>query len=116
MQNARRVENAVQASAFAQQTNWQPSGAEYNPPAPGSGSERPAQKVSGQPLPGRGKDLHGDPAAGTARAGVWSVYLPGDQHGHYYTFTVEVDGTALLRRVTPTPDGGRQRPPARRSF
>ena len=26
--------------------------------------------------------------------GVWSIYLPGDQHGHYYTFTVEVDGTA----------------------
>ena len=28
--------------------------------------------------------------------GVWSVYLPGDQHGHYYTFTVEVDGTASV--------------------
>ena len=26
--------------------------------------------------------------------GVWSVYLPGDQHGRYYTFTVRVDGVA----------------------
>jgi len=34
--------------------------------------------------------------------GVWSVYLPGDQHGHYYTFTVEVDGTAY-ETGTPTP-------------
>ena len=25
--------------------------------------------------------------------GLWSVYLPGDQHGRYYTFTVEVEGT-----------------------
>ena len=26
--------------------------------------------------------------------GVWSIYLPGDQHGHYYTYTVTVDGIA----------------------
>ena len=26
--------------------------------------------------------------------GVWSIYLPGDQHGHYYTFTVTVDGVS----------------------
>ena len=26
--------------------------------------------------------------------GVWSVALPGDQHGRYYTFTVTVDGVA----------------------
>ena len=26
--------------------------------------------------------------------GVWSVYLPGDQHGRYYTFTVTVDGVS----------------------
>ena len=25
---------------------------------------------------------------------MWSIYLPGDQHGRYYTFTVTVDGTA----------------------
>ena len=24
--------------------------------------------------------------------GVWSIYLPGDQHGRYYTYTVTVDG------------------------
>ena len=24
--------------------------------------------------------------------GVWSVWLPGEQHGHYYTFAVTVDG------------------------
>ena len=26
--------------------------------------------------------------------GVWSIYLPGDQHGRYYTFTVTVDGVS----------------------
>lgn len=25
--------------------------------------------------------------------GVWSVWLPGEQHGRYYTFAVTVDGT-----------------------
>ena len=26
--------------------------------------------------------------------GVWSIYLPGDQHGRYYIFTVTVDGVS----------------------
>ena len=26
--------------------------------------------------------------------GVWTVYLPGDQHGTYYTFTVQVEGVS----------------------
>ena len=42
---------------------------------------------------------HDSPCIGTlplerGPQGVWSIYLPGDQHGHYYTFTVTVDGTA----------------------
>ena len=34
--------------------------------------------------------------------GVWSIYLPGDQHGRYYTFTVTVDGVSA-RPATPAP-------------
>ena len=26
--------------------------------------------------------------------GLWSVYLPGDQHGHYYTYTLHAGGTS----------------------
>ena len=42
---------------------------------------------------------HDSPCIGTlplqrGPQGVWSIWLPGDQHGHYYTFTVTVDGVA----------------------
>ena len=48
---------------------------------------------------------HDSPCIGTlplerGPQGVWSVYLPGDQHGHYYTFTVTVCG---LSRETADP-------------
>ena len=35
--------------------------------------------------------------------GVWSVWLPGEQHGRYYTFAVTVDGiTVVGERINPT--------------
>ena len=86
-----------ESSAFARQTNYSgPLGPEYNPSGTRLRLWAPtAQKVSVN-LYRRGD---GGACMGTLPLeqhgqGVWSVYLPGDQHGHYYTFTVEVDGTA----------------------
>ena len=86
-----------ESSAFARQTNYSgPLGPEYNPSGIRLRLWAPtAQKVSVN-LYRRGD---GGACMGTLPLeqhgqGVWSVYLPGDQHGHYYTFTVEVDGTA----------------------
>ena len=86
-----------ESSAFARQTNYSgPLGPEYNPSGTRLRLWAPtAQKVSVN-LYRRGD---GGACMGTLpleqhEQGVWSVYLPGDQHGHYYTFTVEVDGTA----------------------
>ena len=85
-----------ESSAFARQTNYSgPLGPEYNPSGTRLRLWAPtAQKVSVN-LYRRGD---GGACMGTLPLeqhgqGVWSVYLPGDQHGHYYTFTVEVDGT-----------------------
>ena len=86
-----------ESSAFARQTTYSgPLGPEYNPSGTRLRLWAPtAQKVSVN-LYRRGD---GGACMGTLPLeqhgqGVWSVYLPGDQHGHYYTFTVEVDGTA----------------------
>ena len=86
-----------ESSAFARQTNYSgPLGPEYNPAGTRLRLWAPtAQKVSVS-LYRRGD---GEACMGTLPLeqhgqGVWSVYLPGDQHGYYYTFTVEVDGTA----------------------
>ena len=86
-----------ESSAFARQTSYSgPLGPEYNPSGTRLRLWAPtAQKVSVN-LYRRGD---GGACIGTLPLeqhgqGVWSVYLPGDQHGHYYTFTVEVDGTA----------------------
>ena len=86
-----------ESSAFARQTNYSgPLGPEYNPSGTRLRLWAPtAQKVSVN-LYRRGD---GGACMGTLPLeqhgqGVWSIYLPGDQHGHYYTFTVEVDGTA----------------------
>ena len=86
-----------ESSAFARQTNYSgPLGPEYSPSGTRLRLWAPtAQKVSVN-LYRRGD---GGACMGTLPLeqhgqGVWSVYLPGDQHGHYYTFTVEVDGTA----------------------
>ena len=86
-----------ESSAFARQTNYSgPLGPEYNPSgtrlrlwAPTAQRYQSTSTAGATAGPAWGPlplEQHGQ--------GVWSVYLPGDQHGHYYTFTVEVDGTA----------------------
>ena len=76
-----------ESSAFARQTNYSgPLGPEYNPSGTRLRLWAPtAQKVSVN-LYRRGD---GGACMGTLPLeqhgqGVWSVYLPGDQHGHYY--------------------------------
>ena len=84
-----------ESSAFARQTTYSgPLGPEYNPSGTRLRLWAPtAQKVSVN-LYRRGD---GGACMGTLPLeqhgqGVWSVYLPGDQHGRYYTYTVTVDG------------------------
>ena len=96
-ENARRVENAVREQRLCTADKLQrPLGPEYNP----SGTRlrlwapRRRRYRSTSYRRGRRRGLHGDLPLEQHGQGVWSVYLPGDQHGHYYTFTVEVDGTA----------------------
>ena len=92
-QSGKRCSRA--APLHGRQTTAALWGRNITPPAPGSGSGRHGAEGIGQPLPpGRRRGLHGDLPLEQHGQGVWSVYLPGDQHGHYYTFTVEVDGTA----------------------
>ena len=86
-----------ESSAFARQTNYSgPLGPEYNPSGTRLRLWAPtAQKVSVNLYrQGDGGACMGTLPLEQHGQGVWSVYLPGDQHGHYYTFTVEVDGTA----------------------
>ena len=86
-----------ESSAFARQTNYSgPLGPEYNPSGTRLRLWAPtAQKVSvNLYCRGDGGACMGTLPLEQHGQGVWSVYLPGDQHGHYYTFTVEVDGTA----------------------
>ena len=80
-----------ESSAFARQTNYSgPLGPEYNPSGTRLRLWAPtAQKVSVN-LYRRGD---GGACMGTLPLeqhgqGVWSVYLPGDQHGKYYDFTL----------------------------
>ena len=86
-----------ESSAFARQTNYSgPLGPEYNPSGTRLRLWAPTAQSVSVNLYRRGD---GGACMGTLPLeqhgqGVWSVYLPGDQHGHYYTFTVEVDGTA----------------------
>lgn len=94
-----------ESARFARETTYNgPLGPEYTPrrhPAAAVGPHRGAGR--GEPVP----QGHDSPCIGTlplqrGPQGVWSIWLPGDQHGHYYTFTVTVDGVAR-RPATPTP-------------
>ena len=85
-----------ESSAFARQTNYSgPLGPEYNPSGTRLRLWAPtAQKVSVNLYRrGDGGACMGSLPLEPQGQGLWSVYLPGDQHGRYYTFTVEVEGT-----------------------
>ena len=84
-----------ESEAFAAQTTYDgPLGPDYTPQGTHLRLWAPtAQQVTVNLF------RRGDGAASTGSLflqrqdqGVWSVYLPGDQHGRYYTFTVWVDG------------------------
>ena len=85
-----------ESSAFARQTNYSgPLGPEYNPSGTRLRLWAPtAQSVSVNLYRrGDGGACMGSLPLEPQGQGLWSVYLPGDQHGRYYTFTVEVEGT-----------------------
>lgn len=85
-----------ESSAFARQTNYSgPLGPEYNPSGTRLRLWAPtAQSVSVNLYRrGDGGACMGSLPLDPQGQGLWSVYLPGDQHGRYYTFTVEVEGT-----------------------
>ena len=85
-----------ESSAFARQTNYSgPLGPEYNPSGTRLRLWAPtAQSVSVNLYRrGDGGACMGSLPLERQGQGLWSVYLPGDQHGRYYTFTVEVEGT-----------------------
>ena len=98
-----------ESSAFARQTSYSgPLGPEYNPSGTRLRLWAPtAQKVSVN-LYRRGD---GGACMGTLPLeqhgqGVWSVYLPGDQHGHLLYLLPSRWTAQHTRRATPTP--GRQ--------
>ena len=80
---------------FAQQTVWHgPLGADYSPAGTRLRLWAPTAQAVTVSLYRRGD---GGVCIGTlplerGAQGVWIIYLPGDQHGHYYTFAVTVDG------------------------
>lgn len=85
-----------ESSAFARQTNYSgPLGPEYTPSGTRLRLWAPtAQSVSVNLYRrGDGGACMGSLPLEPQGQGLWSVYLPGDQHGRYYTFTVEVEGT-----------------------
>ena len=84
-----------ESEAFARQTEYYgPLGVEYTPAGTHLRLWAPTAKQAAVNLYRRGT---GGACVGTLPLqqqdkGVWSVYLPGDQHGRYYTYTVTVDG------------------------
>ena len=84
-----------ESTLFAQQTTYQgPLGQEYAPHGTRLRLWAPtAQKVSVNLFRrGDGGECIGTLPLERGTQGVWSIYLPGDQHGHYYTFTLEEGG------------------------
>ena len=82
---------------FARQTDYQgPLGAAYSP----SGTHLRLWAPTAQSVrvdlyrKGDGGACIGSLPLSPWGQGVWGVYLPGDQHGRYYTFTVTVDGVS----------------------
>ena len=84
-----------ESEAFARQTEYYgPLGVEYTPAGTHLRLWAPTAKQAAVNLYRRGT---GGACVGTLPLqqqdkGVWSIYLPGDQHGRYYTYTVTVDG------------------------
>ena len=84
-----------ESAAFARQNTYTgPLGAEYTPAGTHLRLWAPtAQSVSVNLYRrGDGGVCIGSLPLENRGQGVWSVYLPGDQHGHYYTFTLCADG------------------------
>lgn len=94
-----------ESARFARETTYNgPLGPEYTPAGTRLQLWAPTAEQAAVNLYRKG---HDSPCIGTlplqrGPQGVWSIWLPGDQHGHYYTFTVTVDG-AHGRPATPTP-------------
>ena len=83
-----------ESEAFAQQTTYHgPLGPEYTPAGTHLRLWAPtAQQVTVNLYRrGDGGVCIGSLPLKQQEQGVWAVYLPGDQHGHYYTFTVRTD-------------------------
>ena len=86
-----------ESARFARETTYNgPLGPEYTPAGTRLRLWSPTAEQAAVNLYRKG---HDSPCIGTlplqrGPQGVWSIWLPGDQHGHYYTFTVTVDGVA----------------------
>ena len=86
-----------ESARFARETTYNgPLGPEYTPAGTRLRLWAPTAEQAAVNLYRKG---HDSPCIGTlplqrGPQGVWSIWLPGDQHGHYYTFTVTVDGVA----------------------
>ncbi len=86
-----------ESARFAREATYNgPLGPEYTPAGTRLRLWAPTAEQAAVNLYRKG---HDSPCIGTlplqrGPQGVWSIWLPGDQHGHYYTFTVTVDGVA----------------------
>ncbi len=86
-----------ESARFARETTYNgPLGPEHTPAGTRLRLWAPTAEQAAVNLYRKG---HDSPCIGTlplqrGPQGVWSIWLPGDQHGHYYTFTVTVDGVA----------------------
>ena len=86
-----------ESARFARETTYNgPLGPKYTPAGTRLQLWAPTAEQAAVNLYRKG---HDSPCIGTlplqrGPQGVWSIWLPGDQHGHYYTFTVTVDGVA----------------------
>ena len=95
--NPAELKTLFESDAFARETTYTgPLGPEYAP----SGTRLRLWAPTAQSVAvnlyrkGDGSARMGTLPLERGPQGVWSIYLPGDQHGRYYTFTVTVDGTA----------------------
>ncbi len=95
--NPKVLRTLFESDAFNEQNYYDgPLGPDYTPEGTHLRLWAPtAQRVSVNLYRrGDGKGTIGSLRMTRHERGVWSIYLPGDQHGLYYTFTVEVSGTA----------------------
>ena len=95
--NPAELKTLFESDTFARETTYTgPLGPEYAP----SGTRLHLWAPTAQSVAvnlyrkGDGSARMGTLPLERGAQGVWSIYLPGDQHGRYYTFTVTVDGTA----------------------